>query len=142
MKRIIFLIVAIVLVVAIIIVYNIQNYQNMVKQTKEINKAYESFYNKKVLGTDVASLINKIEDSNTSKNIAKDDKGQYIENEDNSIKLEIKFSENDNVISLEAIEKQGIDKFVQYFGAMEFECTKIEYHDRTKLVKYIYFEQV
>ena len=142
MKKIVILIISIVLIAVVIVSYNIYYYQTTLKEAEKVNKTYESFYNVEVLGTDVASLINKIDDSNFKNKIEKDSNGEYIENNADSIKLNIKFAELDKKISLEAIEKQGINKFVQNFGAIKFKCTKIEYHDKTYKVKYLYFEQI
>lgn len=141
MKKIIILIVSIVIVLITTIGYNIQVYNKEKQQAIQQNKVYEQFYNVEVLGTDIATLINKIDDSNYKNNVEKDDKGIYINNNSNSINLEVKFLELEDPISLEKIEKQGINQFVQNFGAMSFKCTKIEYHQATGYIKYMYFEQ-
>lgn len=142
MKKIIILIISIVLVVVTIISYNIYVYSNNNKKAMEKNKIYEQFYNVEVLGTDIASLINKVDDSNNKNNVEKDEKGLFINNNNNSISIEVNFLELDEPISSEKIEEQGITRFIQNFGAVEFKCTKIEYHKQTKYVKYMYFEQV
>lgn len=111
-------------------------------QASENNKVYESFYNQNVLGTDFISLINKAIDNNEKNLVDKDEDGNYIDNEKNSIKIEVKFQELDKVISMESINKQGIYQFLQNFGAYSFRCTKIEYHQSTKNIKYMYFEQI
>ena len=36
----------------------------------------------------------------------------------------------------------GIEKFWSNYGALSFKCTKIEYHEKTHRVKYMYFEEV
>ena len=142
MKKIVILIISIVLVLTTIISYNIYNMEKQREEATKLNKTYESFYNIEVLGTDLASLINKIQDTNAKNNIEKDNNNKYIENDNNSIKLEVKFIELENPITIEAIEKQGINQFVQNFGAISFKCTKIEYHNSTGYVKYMYFEQI
>lgn len=142
MKRNILLIITIVLVIIVTIIYNFSNYRKNQLDVQNNNKSYQSFYNVQVLGTDLATLINKVENSNIKNNVEKDEKGYYIDNGTNSIKIDIKFLEMDKVISAEAIQKNGIEKFVHNFAAMNFKCTKIEYHQNTKNVKYMYFEQV
>ena len=92
-------------------------------------------------GTDVASLINKIQDENTKNKIEKNSKGFYIANDTNSIKLNIKFLEKDDIIEFESITKNGTDAFIRYFGAMEFKCTSIEYHNKTGKIAYMHFVQ-
>ena len=142
MKKTVILIRTIVLGLVVIISYNIYSYQRLQEQAKKENKLYEDFYNVEVLGTDIASLMNKIEDSNNRNGVEKNKKGLNLNNDTNSINLEIKFLGLDDVINFENIEKQGINSFVKYFGAMKFKCTKIEYHQNTGNVKYMYFEQV
>ena len=142
MKKIIILIISIVLVLVTIIGYNVYVYNNNNKKTMEKNKIYEQYYNIEVLGIDIASLINKVDDNNSKNNVEKDENGLFINNNNNSISIEVKFQELDEPISSEKIEKQGIAKFVQNFGAMTFKCTKIEHHSLTGLVKYMYFEQI
>jgi len=143
MKKIVIIIITIVLVLTVIIGFNIYSYQQRLKTIAKNNKTYESFYNVEVLGTDVASLINKIIDSNTKNNIKKDKNGKYVEdNNEKLILLNIKFLELDEVISIEAIEKQGVDQFIKNFGAITFKCTQIQYYPNTKGIKFMYFEEV
>lgn len=142
MKKIIILIVSIVIALVTIIAYNIQVYNNNEKIIMNKNKIYEQFYETEVLGTDIASLINKVYDYNNKNNIEKNEKGYYINNNSNSISVEIKFLELEETILSEKIIQQGIESFIHNFGAMQFKCTKIEYHEQTKNVSYMYFEQV
>ena len=141
MKKIIILIICIVILLVTIISYKIYSNNQMKLKSERINKEYEQFYNVEVLGTDLASLMNKIENSNEKNNIEKDENGIYIDNNKNSINLEIKFLELEEIITLEKVEQQGIARFVQNFGAMSFKCMKIEYHKNTGSVKHMYFEQ-
>lgn len=142
MKKNIFLIIAILLAIIAIISYEFFNYQISLRDIKNNNKTYESFYNTTVLGTDIASLINKIDDVNQKNKIQKDNNGLYVEDEKESIIIEIKLKEIDKSIRAEKIEQNEISKFVQNFGAESFKCTKIEYHKQTSAVKYMYFEQL
>lgn len=142
MKKTVILIVTIALVLTIVIGYNIINSRNQKNAIIKSNKEYESFYNVNILGTDIASLVNKIDDDNNKNNIEKDSNGIYIDNNKNSIKADIKFLELEDIIPIEKIENQGIDQFVQNFAAMKFKCIKIEYHESTGRIKYMYFEQV
>lgn len=142
MKRNIIFIVAIFLVVIAIITYSFYNIKRAEKESSQNNRAYQSFYNQEVLGTDVISIINKAVDSNEKNAVDKDEKGHYIDNNKNSIIIEIKFKEQEQIIKMEAIEKSGEQKFLILFGATSFKCTKIEYHQNTNNVKYMYFEQI
>lgn len=142
MKKIVIFILLIMLTIVAIIGANVYNYNIKKNEAIRNNKKYESFYNVEILGTDLASLINKIEDSNVKNNVEKDENGKYIDNKENSIKLEVKFLETEEIIQLETIKKIGMKQFIQNFGAMSFKCTKIEYHQKTGKVKYMFFEQM
>ncbi len=142
MKKIIIVILSIVIAILSIIVYNIYEYNNKKIESQKNNSNFESAYGKEILGTDVISLINKAIDNNEKNKVEKDAKGTYIENNINSIKIDVKFKEMDNVISMEAINSQGAVNFAINFGAATFKCTKLEYHEKTKNIKYMYFEQI
>lgn len=142
MKRNIIFIVAIFIVIIAIITYSFYNVQRIKKASDQNNKTYQSFYCQEVLGTDLISVINKAIDSNEKNGVDKNEKGHYIDNNKNSISIEIKFKEQEQTIKMEAIEKQGEQKFIALFAATSFKCTKIEYHQKTNNVKYMYFEQV
>ena len=125
--------------------FGLKNVYSKNENTAQIsvdNKTYESYYNKEVLGTDIISIINKATDSNKKNDIKIGKDGNYIDNEKNSIRIEIKFLELDKVITMERINNVGIEKFWSNYGALSFKCTKIEYHEKTHRVKYMYFEEV
>lgn len=137
MKKIGILICTLVIVIVAVIGVNIYSYNERLRATEKNNKNYQSYYNVEVLGSDVGSLINKILDTNSKNNIQKDENGKEI-----SISVTIKFLELDKNISIEAIEKQGVDRFIKNFGAETFKCTEIEYYPNAKGVKSMHFEQV
>ncbi len=142
MKKNVILILTIFLVIIVVIGYGIYNRRTSISKSSIENKAYESFYNQQVLGTDVISIINKAVDSNEKNSVEKDEKGNYIENDENSIKIDIKFKELDQIITMERINEVGMQQFWQNYGALNFKCTKIEYHKKTNNVRYLYFEQI
>ena len=59
-----------------------------------------------------------------------------------SIKNSIFNFDSYQVITMERINNVGIEKFWSNYGALSFKCTKIEYHEKTHRVKYMYFEEV
>ena len=142
MKKIIICILSIFLVVICIVGYSVYQKNENTAQIGVDNKTYESYYNKEVLGTDIISIINKATDSNEKNDIKIGEDGNYIDNGKNSIRIEIKFLELDKVITMERINNVGIEKFWSNYGALSFKCTKIEYHEKTHRVKYMYFEEV
>ena len=142
MKKIIICILSIFLIIICIVVYGVYQKNENTAQIGVDNKTYESYENKEVLGTDIISIINKATDSNKKNDIKIGKDGNYIDNEKNSIRIEIKFLELDKVITMERINNVGIEKFWSNYGALSFKCTKIEYHEKTHRVKYMYFEEV
>lgn len=142
MKKIIICILSIFLIIICIVVYGVYQKNENTAQIGVDNKTYESYENKEVLGTDIISIINKATDSNKKNDIKIGEDGNYIDNEKNSIRIEIKFLELDKVITMERINNVGIEKFWSNYGALSFKCTKIEYHEKTHRVKYMYFEEV
>ena len=142
MKKIIICILSIFLIIICIVVYGVYQKNENTAQIGADNKTYESYENKEVLGTDIISIINKATDSNKKNDIKIGEDGNYIDNGKNSIRIEIKFLELDKVITMERINNVGIEKFWSNYGALSFKCTKIEYHEKTHRVKYMYFEEV
>ena len=109
---------------------------------KKENKQLESYYNEEIYGTDLATVINKSIDSNIINNVEKDKKNNYIENDTNSIKIDIYFTDDEKKHSMEEIYNTTTEKFVQYYSKIKFKCTKIEYHEKTGKIKYMLFEQI
>ena len=142
MKKIIICILSIFLIIICIVVYGVYQKNENTAQIGVDNKTYESYENKEVLGTDIISIINQATDSNKKNDIKIGEDGNYIDNGKNSIRIEIKFLELDKVITMERINNVGIEKFWSNYGALSFKCTKIEYHEKTHRVKYMYFEEV
>ena len=143
MKKIliILLILSIILVVG---VYSVYRYRTNVYQIQKQNREYEQYYNINVLGTELISIINKTIDLNTKNNITKDDKGYFVDNGENSIKInvEFKYKNDTKTISMEKIASTGAESFVKVYSTANFKCTKIEYHEKTHNVKNVTFEEV
>ena len=109
---------------------------------KKHNITFENCYQNEIYGSEVATIINKAIDSNERNNIQKDKDGQYIENDTDSIKINIKMTDNDSIYSMETIYNNKISEFVKYYNQIKFKCTDIQYHKNTKMVKSLFFEQV
>ena len=103
---------------------------------------------KTLYGADVLTIINKAIDNNINNKVEKDKDGFYIENDTNSIKVEITFLSKDEeenikevVYQMENLEKTGLSDFIASFGVTEFECNKQEYNSQGKVCK-IYIRQL
>ena len=139
-KFIIFLVVILMIIATISYLY--LNYKANYNIAQKENFQFESYYNQEIFGPDVATVINKAIDKNSNNNIKKDNKGNYIEDNTNSIKIDIKFIDDDKIHNMEEIFNKGIGTFMQYYSQIKFKCTKIEYHESTKKIKYMLFEQI
>lgn len=144
MKKGLILILIALIVGVIVTVGYISNKYTQTSAIQKINKEYEFYKGKELLGTDVTTAINKALDSNERNEIPKDEKGFYIENDTNSIKVEIVMYNEDEpkAYQMETIQKVGITGFINNFNLIDFICSKIEYHEKTKMVSKIVFEQV
>lgn len=139
-KLAIFFLIIIVIIVGISYMY--MNYKANYYTMQKENNQFSSYYNKEFKGNEIATLINKAYDNNLTNNVAKDKKGKFVDNNNNSIKMDIKMLDTDKTYDMETLNSGGMDKFVQYYGQITFKCTKIDYHSSTGKVKYMLIEQV
>ena len=142
MKKL-FIFLMIVLAIVAIIGFRYISYKNENNLIQNENAEFEEYKDKEIYGLTVGTIINKAVDKNTKNKIEKDEKGNFIQNDENSIKIELHMVENekDYVLQMEQIYNSGTEQFVQYYGNIKFKCSKIEYHKKTGRIKYILFEQ-
>ncbi len=114
----------------------------LINETNRENRQYEQYYQKEISGTELGSLINKIVDTNINNKIEKDETGRYKDNGENSIRMDIQFTDDDRIHTFEEIYNNDTGIFIQYYQQITFRCTKIEYHKQTGKVRYLYFEQI
>lgn len=141
MKKII-IILLIFIVVLCILLYNFNSIALDKQKVAEENAEFEQFLNKEIYGIDIASIINKAVDKNIKNGIQKDDKDFFIQNDENSIEIEVYLTEGDDIYKMEQIYKLGTEQFVQFFIDTKFKSTDVQYHDKTGRIKYILFEQI
>ncbi|MBO5413456.1 MAG: hypothetical protein J6A29_04060 [Clostridia bacterium] len=106
------------------------------------NREYEKYSNKTIYGTELATLINKVTNINENNKIEKNEKNHYIENEENSIKIEITMLLTEKTYPMEEIYNTDTAEFVKHFNLEKFKCTKIEYHKKTGKISKMLFEQI
>lgn len=140
MKKI-FIFLAIVLVIVAIVSFQYISYKNEYNIIQNENAEFEEYKDKEVYGLNVGTMINKAVDKNTKNKIEKDDNGNFIQNDSNSIEIEIYMTDNETTYKMETIYNAGTEQFVQYYGNIKFKCSKIEYHEDTGRIKYMLFEQ-
>lgn len=141
MKKIITIFI-IILVVILAIGYQYLNNISKSNIAKTNNLKFEIYINKEINGTELATIINKAINSNEQNEIKKDKEGQYIDNEKDSINIDIKFIDNDVTYNIEKISINGVEKFLLYYKDIEFKCVDVQYHNSTKNIKYMKFEQI
>ena len=118
------------------------NYKVEAQNILNNNKEYVELYNKEIEGNEQATLINKIENKNENNLVARDENGLFIENDTNSIIINIKFKQSDSIFRGEKISRNGITNFVNLYSAAKFKCTNVEYHKNSKYIKSIFFEEI
>lgn len=141
MKKIIIILLVFIIVLCILL-YNFNSIALDKQKISEENAEFELYLNKEIYGIDIASIINKAVDKNIKNEIQKDDKDFFIQNDENSIEIEVYLTEGDDIYKMEQINKQGTEQFVQFFIDAKFKSSKVEYHEKTGRIKYILFEQI
>lgn len=116
------------------------DYKDENAKIKQENLEYEVYLDKEVSGRDLTTAINRAINSNDKNKVSKDENGMYIENNTNSIKIEIKISDNDTTYQMETLYNGGMVDFIQYYGDISFECTQIDYNEKG-CVSHMVFEQ-
>lgn len=139
-KLAIFFLIIIIIVVGISYLY--LNYKANYYEAVKENRQFESYEGQEIYGAELTTVINKAVDNNRNNEVAKDEKGKYIDNGNNSIKIDIKMLDNNKTYEMETLYSGGMDKFVQFYSEIKFKCTKLEYHKTTNKVKYLLFEQI
>lgn len=142
MKKLIIILLLLFMIIFFSVYVLFINKETQLNNLKKYNVEYEQYLDKKIYGTELASLINKVTNSNEENGIEKDEKKHYIDNGENSIKIEIKMLLTDKIYPMEEISNADIAEFIRYFNLEEFKCTKIEYHKSTGKISKMLFEQI
>lgn len=139
-KLAIFFLIVIIMIVGVSYIY--LNYKANYYTAQRENKQFDSYNGQEIYGAELATIINKAIDNNQNHEIEKDNRGKYVDNNDNSIQIDIKMLDNEKTYRMETLYNGGMDKFVQYYNEIKFKCTDIKYHKVTNKVKYMLFEQI
>ena len=110
------------------------------------NLKYEQYLGKEIYGTDVITLINKAISNNETNKVEKDEKGFYINNEQDSIIIDLimitdEEKQSETTYRMETIYKVGINEFIKNFNTAQFKCIQKEYHSATGQIAYIQLVQ-
>lgn len=141
MKKYIILI-SIVIIIVVVVAFNYTSYTNNQNEIIKYNLEFEQNYQKEIYGIDLTTIINKVINNNEKNNVEKGQDKKYINNKTDSISVEVKMIDTNQVFAMETIYNGGMEQFVQYYGNIQFKCTKMEYHKKTGKISYMYFEQI
>ena len=142
MKKNLIILLIFAIVIFIIISYNYYEYKASIEKVAKYNKEYEWYLEGEIYGADIATIINKAVNQNEKNGVEKDEQNYFIENNENSIKIDIHILENDTIYNMKRINKKPIEDFVKNFNTIKFKCVKKDYHESTQKIKYILFEQI
>ncbi len=142
MRQTLLIILAVFFIIICLVSAMIINIQSQKKTVLQENLEYEQYLNKEILGTDLATLISKVVDKNEKNQVKKDENGYYIDNGENSIKIDLKMTTIDKTYPMEEIHNNKIVKFVQNFNLVKFKCINIEYHKKTGKISKLIFEEL
>lgn len=140
MKKNILLIIVIFFIIMCVLFVTLRNIQANERALQKENSEYEVYLNKEIYGTDLASLINKIVDHNEKNNVKKDKYGYYIENNENSIILQVNMKTIEKTYKMEQFYNNDITKFVKNFNEINFKCIDIQYNQVGKVSKLVFEE--
>ena len=101
MKKYIITILILVAVVISSVLYAYNTYKKNVQDLKDYNSEFTKYENTEIAGTEIATILNKAVNNNEQNNVHKDEQGMYIENDENSIKVDIYIKDNDTTYSME-----------------------------------------
>ncbi len=138
MKKIIAVLFVVIVVAIIVITVNIRTDQKKKLEIQAFNEPYEYYDSDNLNGLDVITVINKAINNNEKNNIVKDEKGKYVDDGENSIRVFVTIGEE--TYNMEKISELGIESFITYFGTDSFKCEEIKYHEDSGKVSEITFK--
>lgn len=142
MQKTLFIIIAIFIATMAMTSVFYKNIENKNLEIQKENMQYTSYLEQTITGTDLATLINKAIYENDKNNVELDEKNHYIENDTNSIKIDIEMPQTGLSYPMEEFYNNDIKNFVAYFGDAYFKCTGVRYHNDTGRVSKMVFEQI
>lgn len=142
MKKTLTVICVIFAIIMMILFWNLKQAQSQARAVQKFNADYEFFNREGICGVDVTTVINKAINNNEAYSVEKDENGYYIPNKEDSVNIYIKMKNNNKTYNMERIVETGLDSFVEFFGQVDFKCTKVEYHEATGKISKMTFESL
>ena len=143
MNRTLIISISIILIICAIFLSMFYRNKQKYNEQQKFNIRYEKYLYNEILGTDIATIINQAVDDNEKAMVKKDENNKYIQNDINTVNIEIKITEfaEEETYTMETLYNGGMNEFVKYYGQIEFKCDIIDYNSKGQ-VKYMLFEQV
>ena len=86
------------------------------------------YYNQEIEGAELATIINRAINENNINEVEKNKKGKFIDNDKNSINIDIKMLDTEETYNMETLYNGGIEKFVQYYNKIKFKKENNTFH--------------
>ncbi len=143
MNRTLIIIISVILIICVGLLSLFYTNKQKYNELQKFNMRYEQYLDKEIIGTNIATVINQAVDDNEKAMIKKDENNKYIQDDFNSVYIEIKITEfaEEEIYTMETLYNGGMSEFVKYYGQIKFKCDKIEYNSKGQ-VKYMLFEQI
>ena len=98
------------------ITYLYLNYKAQQNEAKIKNREFNSYLNQEIYGSELATIINRAIDNNITNEVQKDNRGKYINNDNNSINIDVKMLDYKKTYNMEIFYNGKISKFVEAYG--------------------------
>ena len=131
MKRAVIIVSIVIVAISAFAFYKIQADQKL--QDLKNEQAEYNYLEKTITGSELATLMNKA--------INKNYKNGVEQGEEKAIEIEIKFLDSDKIFKMEALNKAGLQKFVELYSTQNFKCTS-QKADNKGIINSLFFEEL
>ena len=141
MKKYFYVFIVLLLIAFILAIKLVSDHKVNERKKFENNKELEK-YNTTVEISGLISAINIAVNKNDENLVEEDENGYYIQNEKNSVEIEVKFLQSDQTFKMEKLYKNDLKKLAELYVGQKFKCMQVKYHKSTGYIKYLYFEEL
>lgn len=142
MKNTIIIICVIAMCILISITYAYSMYRSDMNRVHEFNNEFSKYVDYEFSGTELATIINLAIDNNEKYKISKDSTGKYLDDDMYSVRIDVYMTDTEKTYSMETLNSGEISNLVNNYSNVQFKCTKVEYHKKSKRISYLYIEQI
>lgn len=142
MKNTIIIICVIAMCILISITYAYSMYRSDMNRVHEFNNEFSKYVDYEFSGTELATIINLAIDNNEKYKISKDSIGKYLDDDMYSVRIDVYMTDTEKTYSMETLNSGEISNLVNNYSNVQFKCTKVEYHKKSKRISYLYIEQI